>query len=523
MPDVPETLANVENALKSVADALLKFSGAAATSSKSTNNLAVAQKKFVDSMNKSSASTPALTKRAKALKEAYDAVASSMGDVVDEQSAMAKSGSKNEKNLGKLKVSLDTNRKAYEALAVKQKVVDVSLKKMEKSVGNATEKWKEYREAKKGVADQLKKTGQALAKYGSLLGGQSMSVSNIIKKTQEYNKSMFALRRTQQVAGRGMADINLALRSVSKNTVLSRQDFLDFSNSMTSLYKGAIPTSREMAKFAAILEKKFGPNVDLIKSKMQSLMQIQSKLPSLYQQIRDAADASAKGEFTRASALTASSLAQMQMLGMTKEQMITVAQFTSKTTKEQEKQIKVNRDIAKATQASQDALIKLGQAAEWAMSAGAKAVETFYDAISLLSPAVIALGIALAGLKIHGATKAAGLAIKAAQVARTAAVATGVTQAGAMATGTVTGATTEIATGATVGGGGGVLAASAAQIASGSVLAALAIPAIIVAGLTAWGKFAIEGYKLVKAKGQEKGSRKELAGMLGGKREQVEK
>jgi len=130
-----------------------------------------------------------------------------------------------------------------------------------------------------------KKTGQALLKTAGILTTSLGSVQAIVKAYLGYTKSLYELSRTQNVAGRGMADFNDALRLVGEQTVLSKQSFADFANAVMSLAIGIKPTNTELAKLAGIMEQTLGPGAESAKKGAQALFGVQARFPSLYKDI----------------------------------------------------------------------------------------------------------------------------------------------------------------------------------------------------------------------------------------------
>ena len=324
--------------------------------------------------------------------------------------------------LNKAVKSIISNRKATIDLtkaylkqrqAVKDKIALMAKEKQaEDRVARATEELtKKVERMSKGyvrffddtrkVAGGAQKLVGVLGKVGTSLGAQALSFDNVIKSVTKYNQGLFDLTLKQQESGKGMADFDRAIRKVSKDTVMSKNDFLSFANSMTDLYLGVKPTNDAMADMAATLQTKFGPNVDLIKSKMEALMGIQNQFPAMYDDIEKAAKTKDEAERKRMQLMLVS---KAQAMGMGQKEQDLILQMTAKTNKSQQSLLDTNRDIASVTKSSEDAMLAMGQSSEKVIQKMAQSMEGMYSILEKIPEIAAVAAVAIAALSSAGAS-----------------------------------------------------------------------------------------------------------------------
>ena len=258
-----------------------------------------------------------------------------------------------------------------------------------------------------GFLDKVLKAGNAIKGAISSVGRLSasygifnLSISNLSKTMVNYNKSMFSISRSQQMFGRGMEDMNSALKRVSQNTVMSQQDFLDFSNSIAKTYKGIIPTNMEMVKLAENMQARLGPNIDLIKEKLKDLMAIQNEFPSMYEDIMRAQDMLAENDIKGAEKAQASILMRAAAYGMSNQQIQTMAEMTTKATESQKKQVDYNKEVANTQKEAADAMLEMAKTAEPMLKNIEKLMGKLYKVMASMPGLIVGIGAAWTALNI---------------------------------------------------------------------------------------------------------------------------
>ncbi|MFA5312395.1 MAG: hypothetical protein WC375_03625 [Methanomassiliicoccales archaeon] len=291
-------------------------------------------------------------------------------------------------------------------------------RKLTKAMKDANDKLDEQSQAFGKYSKSLKMAGNVgkgavgmFKSYASMVGAVSFSLTAGIPLLTKYNQSVFNLSRMQQVAGKGMGDLEQVMKRVTQTTVLSNSDFADFASTMSSAFRGISPTVDKMGEFASSLQKQFGPNVDVIKGKMQELLSIQDKFPALYDTIQAANEAMTDGDEKRASVLRMNAMTQMRSTGVSISTQKSMLQYMSATTKEQKKSMEVNEAIAKAKQESENALLKTMQASSEDIRRVSDAVSKFFKKLSqfpmlmgLIGKAFVAAPLLLFGKSLMDVT-----------------------------------------------------------------------------------------------------------------------
>ena len=226
---------------------------------------------------------------------------------------------------------------------------------------------KSLNENMSAISHSCEKTKNLIVPAAKLIGifsATSMSVGTLKEKFTDYNKSMVSFQRAQQIAGNSTMITDDSLDKLSKSTVMSKQQFLNFSRVMTSAYLGIKPTNDEMSNFAKNLESKFGPDVELITSKMQTLMGVQNRFPQIYKDMLDAQNKLSNGEREGAKVLQNSILARSRAAGLSRDEIDTLIQATTEMTPAQKRLFEANEASAKASRDWENAVLSAGKTAE---------------------------------------------------------------------------------------------------------------------------------------------------------------
>ena len=238
--------------------------------------------------------------------------------------------------------------------------------------------------------------GAALS-YGRVFGAQGVTLEGMKDKVTKYNQSLFDLTRTQKRMGSGTKDIQTALDLAGKTTYMSKNQTLEFANSMNKLYVGVKPTTTEFVKLAAAIQREFGPSMETTKEIAQDLMSVQAEWPSLYDNILESHDRMVKGmtagdkdAIDSATSLGASNLMNLVAMGASKKTIEDVMRLQSAQADGTDELSSLNKDIAKNVQTSEDAILAAGKKAEGAMDLAAKATGLFLKAMKALPGATAA-------------------------------------------------------------------------------------------------------------------------------------
>lgn len=259
----------------------------------------------------------------------------------------------------------DAEKKYYQEQKLNQK-------KQEDYVKSLTEQTSALQKVGKQVLTLGKQWQQGLA----FLGGSTLSIKGGKDAILQYNESMFALRRAQQVAGRGLKDLDKAFSEIKTNTTLARKDFAEFANIVTQSYKGIAPSAGAIAKFAKNIQMAFGPDPKKTVEVARQLMGIMDKFPALFENVNKVMAGAQSGitgkalEKTRASLLLTASAA-----GMSTSEIKLMAQAMTGVTKEQKEQIALNRATQKVNQRTEDIMLGAAQSMEKAFTKVSESLE----------------------------------------------------------------------------------------------------------------------------------------------------
>jgi len=274
-------------------------------------------------------------------------------------------------------------------------------------------------QVKKGFDDAaagVKKFADGVMGLSATLGGATISLSSITKAGIDYDKTLYQLSRSQQVAGRGSQDFAAALAYVKKNTVLSQAQFVEFAKIVQDGFLGLKPSMMDIAQLSEQLASKVGPSAEAQKAAMQELIGIQGRFPAIYEEImalmnksRYISEQGTQAEKENFKARRASLQIRMQETGMIKESEF-MLQVTAEQTKEQEKLTKAMSAQQRMNKELEDAQIKMYESLKplltFAMKTIAKIAEIsseWVDTITVATAAIVVLTGAQKALNIAAA------------------------------------------------------------------------------------------------------------------------
>ena len=267
-------------------------------------------------------------------------------------------------------------------------------------IGSMT--WKDYADGASTVASKTQSLIDKTLKISTAFGGAGFSLNAIKEATLKYNKSLFDLTRNQSTSGNSMQGLGATFAKIRKETIMSKQEFLDFGNSMSKSFIGVKPSIEEMGNFATLLQSQFGPNLETISAKAQTFLNIQKQYPSMYKDIVDGMKAVSEGRTKDAQAIQQTVLAEQFALDMGQDVMDDTIQATSAVPKPDKELMDLNQKTARAAAESADATVNAGKAMEkeclMVADADLKLNELLAEHIGLLISSIVsttALGVAI--------------------------------------------------------------------------------------------------------------------------------
>ncbi len=205
----------------------------------------------------------------------------------------------------------------------------------------------------------LKSGWTALAATMGLTG---VSFGNLVGKVTEYNKAIFEVSRNSQVLGGGIKSLESAYKSLGSSTSYSQKEFADLTQTFQNAYVGAGKSAESISKMASSLERAFGPDMNAKKEALNSLLGVMNKFPALYDQIESVMNlAQSGGGVDQVAGMSAQMILIGRAAGMTANEFKTMGQAMMKPTAEQEKQIKLNRQMAEMTARWNNLILQAGQ------------------------------------------------------------------------------------------------------------------------------------------------------------------
>jgi len=267
--------------------------------------------------------------------------------------------------------------------------------------------------AQKNYCDRLRDTGEHYGKLiglgvnlGLSFGAQSIGLRKLVGSVKEYNENLFKIQRTQQVFGRGMGDLNKALSTASKQTTLSRIQFLQFSNTMMDGYKGIKPSMTALADFASVIQKQFNPSMEETIRVGKEFLDIYDKFPAAAEAIKSAMELATKGNLNaqekRSLNNSKAMIASLRIQGKISESVYaTFVKGMSKTTKEQNATIDFNRKINKSSAQVEDAMLEVGKKSEGALKLAADATTVLYMGLEKVAGAAAIATASISALNLQ--------------------------------------------------------------------------------------------------------------------------
>jgi hypothetical protein len=309
--------------------------------------------------------------------------------------------------LGDARIASDQLAKKMKELEAAAKAPTSALGKVASAAGSVV---KGVSGLGKGILGLLDIGG----KYAQMMGGTAMSMQVMIDRTTKYNQSVFTLQKTSRLMGSGMGDMGKTFKFVQDNTTLSKNKFLELANAFNKTYLGAKPLPGEIAKFAQRIQQSFGPDVETTMQVAQDLLEVQKQFPAMFENINRAHDKMVKGQESGDARLIESAkqnqaavLGTMIGLDYDPARIEEMLNFMEPMTKEEAKQVELNKKMQKTTQSSEDAILAAGKAGEEAFKTMADLATKAYQTMEKYPTALFASVAAMEALTAATAAYAA--------------------------------------------------------------------------------------------------------------------
>jgi len=254
----------------------------------------------------------------------------------------------------------------------------------------------------------VKKITGVIGKLTGALGITGISFGTIVKAGLQYNRSLFEIRRAQQVAGKGSADLASALDHVTKSTTLSKMQFAELANTIQSSFLGLKPTLMETAQLVETIGRQLGYSYEAQTKGAKALMSIQNQFPSVYADIESASnklkDAEKRGEVTKElkeelSALRGVTEQRLQLAGVDASSRDVALQMISERTSAMKTLMETEKASAEATKEMDNARLEFFSTLQPMILAATKVTTKLIQTFARYKEVVIGVTIAFAAFK----------------------------------------------------------------------------------------------------------------------------
>jgi hypothetical protein len=257
--------------------------------------------------------------------------------------------------------------KIYKDQIRQHKKIEDALKRAKNVTATYRDEMVKLQKVMKTMGGESQRLIGTIGKLTGALGLTGISFGSVVKTGLQYNRVLFEIQRTQQVAGKGSKDLAVALAYVKKNTTLSATQFAELANTIQTSFLGIKPTIMSTAKLVEAVGVQFGYSMEAQKKAVQSLMTIQNQQPALYDKIdkgmKKVAQASKTGRVTQAIKDESKALMDgiaLRALATDMEQglMDVALQSVAVRTHGQAQLLKMEEEAAKASKAMEDAKLE---------------------------------------------------------------------------------------------------------------------------------------------------------------------
>jgi len=233
--------------------------------------LAKEEHNLANAMKVAKASTNALDEANEELKSTQEDLVNAMQKVRQGNVGANKDFSEAQKRIKKLKEEIEDYKAGLEGSSGGLRKFQKGLSKTSAGMGIL----------KGGITSAIGTIG----KLTGALGITGISFKGVIDTGRQYNQSLYELKRGLEVAGSGSKDAAAAIEYVTEKTTLSKVQFVDLANAISSSFVGLKPSMMEMAKTVEVIGYNIGYSFEAQKKGASSLVSVQNKIPSLYKEI----------------------------------------------------------------------------------------------------------------------------------------------------------------------------------------------------------------------------------------------
>ena len=256
--------------------------------------------------------------------------------------------------------------KNYHDAVEAEREFDKAAKELIKEAKTLTDKIKEESAAFQKMSSIITGTVAGFIKLAGTVGVAAFSINDIAKAGLQYNTAMVSVLKTQNSMGAGLKNVDSTLEDLSKNTNLSKIAFAELSETINSSMAGVKMSLTDVSNLSQTFNNIGIIGAEAQKKKAQELIGIQSKFPSLYDDIIRAQKlvsdtAGGKGtqedkeelDFLRKKIMMTQSLT-----GASVEQQNSIRSGLASVSAEQQKINQMSIEKAKADKAMQDAQLE---------------------------------------------------------------------------------------------------------------------------------------------------------------------
>jgi phage-related protein len=284
-----------------------------------------------------------------------------------------------------------------------------------KSVREISNTMREMEIRYKGIALASMTTGEAIksvgAKLHSLTGsfvsnlaavtGLSLGFKSLIDTNSTFKRSLFESERIAERYGQSLGNLKEAFRTIRLETEMSQADFANLNKSIKSLYLGIPPTAEAIAKMVKELRGRVGFNDNAINQTLESLVQLQNRIPTIMDRVQAAWAAAAKGQGNSARQMALQTRFLLKEAGASRAEIEKVMAAMEPRDSSASPFLNFEKAMAKIEQKAKDAQLALSLKLAPSLTIIANAAATVADVLTGKLPSglanVTALTVAAAG------------------------------------------------------------------------------------------------------------------------------
>jgi hypothetical protein len=266
--------------------------------------------------------------------------------------------------------------------------------------------------ASKTTSDQLKTMVTNFSAVSSSLTnsvkgitGMALGYAELTRVLLSYNRTMYESSRVAEMYGESVKDVTDEIENFSAKTMFTKQGAAELNKSFKDMYLGIPPTTAAVRELAESLTGRLGYSQAAVAEGAKKLLQIQSTMPNVFEKIKAAQAAYAKGS-SEGEAATAKLYTQLKALGVGYQDIRTAMQAARPQSKDSSGFMEFEKTMAKSEQTVKNAELAIAGKATPALkavaiggAAAAKGVSALSQSFILASVGAMAFGSSLGTLK----------------------------------------------------------------------------------------------------------------------------